>query len=105
MARRGCILQEVENGQLALEAVRNGSYDLVLMDCMMPIMDGYQATAEIRAYEQAQGRPRTPIVALTASAIEGDRQRCLDAGMDDYLSKPFTQVGLMNTVEKWLHKT
>jgi signal transduction histidine kinase/CheY-like chemotaxis protein len=105
LARRGCILQEVENGQLALEAVRNGSYDLVLMDCMMPIMDGYQATAEIRAYEQAQGRPRTPIVALTASAIEGDRQRCLDAGMDDYLSKPFTQVGLMNTVEKWLHKT
>ncbi len=104
LARRGCILQEVENGQLALEAVRSGSYDLILMDCMMPIMDGYQATTAIRALEREQGRPRTPIVALTASAIEGDRQRCLDAGMDDYLSKPFTQVGLMNTVEKWLQK-
>jgi hypothetical protein len=104
LARRGCILQEVENGQLALEAIRNGNYDLVLMDCMMPIMDGYQATSEIRSFEQAHGRPRTPIIALTASAIEGDRQRCLDAGMDDYLSKPFTQVGLMNAVEKWLQK-
>ncbi len=104
LARRGCVLQEVENGLMAVDALRHGSYDLVLMDCMMPIMDGYQATAEIRAIEQAQGRPRTPIVALTASAIEGDRQRCLDAGMDDYLSKPFTQVGLMNTVEKWLQQ-
>lgn len=104
LARRGCILQEVENGLLAVDAMRNGSYDLVLMDCMMPIMDGYQATADIRALEQAQGRPRTPIIALTASAIEGDRQRCLDAGMDDYLSKPFTQVGLMNAVEKWLQQ-
>lgn len=104
LARRGCVLQEVENGQLALEAIRNGNYDLVLMDCMMPIMDGYQATSEIRSFEQAHGRPRTPIIALTASAIEGDRQRCLDAGMDDYLSKPFTQVGLMNAVEKWLQK-
>ncbi|UWE15407.1 response regulator [Herbaspirillum huttiense] len=104
LARRGCILEEVENGQLALDALRRASYDLVLMDCMMPIMDGYQATAEIRAFEQANGRPRTPIIALTASAIEGDRQRCLDAGMDDYLSKPFTQVGLMNAVEKWLQK-
>lgn len=94
----------MENGQLALDALRSASYDLVLMDCMMPIMDGYQATAEIRAFEQANGRPRTPIIALTASAIEGDRQRCLDAGMDDYLSKPFTQVGLMNAVEKWLQK-
>lgn len=104
LARRGCILDEVENGQQALEALRSGNYDMVLMDCMMPVMDGYQATAEIRAFEQAQGRPRTPIIALTASAIEGDRQRCLDAGMDDYLSKPFTQVGLMNAVEKWLQK-
>jgi CheY-like chemotaxis protein len=67
-------------------------------------MDGYQATTEIRAHEQEQDLPRIPIIALTASAIEGDRQRCLDAGMDDYLSKPFTQVGLMSTVEKWLNR-
>ncbi|MET3433651.1 signal transduction histidine kinase [Herbaspirillum seropedicae] len=105
LARKGCILQEVENGLQAVEAIRTGHYDLVLMDCMMPIMDGYQATAEIRAHEAARGLPRTPIIALTASAIEGDRQRCLDAGMDDYLSKPFTQVGLMQTVEKWLQKS
>ncbi len=104
LARKGCLLQEAENGQQAVEAVRASHYDLVLMDCMMPIMDGYQATAEIRAYETARGLPRTPIIALTASAIEGDRQRCLDAGMDDYLSKPFTQVGLMQAVEKWLQK-
>ncbi|MFX7764339.1 response regulator, partial [Acinetobacter baumannii] len=58
LARRGCILEEVDNGQLALDALRSASYDLVLMDCMMPIMDGYQATAEIRAFEQANGRPR-----------------------------------------------
>ncbi|MFJ3056642.1 ATP-binding protein [Herbaspirillum sp. NPDC087042] len=104
LARKGCILQEVENGAQAVQAARSGGYDLILMDCMMPIMDGYQATAEIRTHEQAQGLPRIPIIALTASAIEGDRQRCLDAGMDDYLSKPFTQVGLMSTVEKWLKK-
>ncbi len=104
LARKGCILQEVENGAQAVQAARSGGYDLILMDCMMPIMDGYQATAEIRAHEQEQGRPPIPIIALTASAIEGDRQRCLDAGMDDYLSKPFTQVGLMSTVEKWLKK-
>ncbi|MBV8624818.1 MAG: response regulator [Herbaspirillum sp.] len=105
LARKGCILHEVENGAQAVQAARNGGYDLILMDCMMPIMDGYQATTEIRAYEQEQDLPRIPIIALTASAIEGDRQRCLDAGMDDYLSKPFTQVGLMSTVEKWLRKS
>lgn len=104
LSRKGCLLEEVENGQLAVQAMRSGSYDLVLMDCMMPIMDGYEATAAIRAHEQAQGLPRVPIIALTASAIEGDRERCLAAGMDDYLSKPFTQVGLMNMVEKWLNK-
>lgn len=104
LARKGCILQEVENGLQAVEAIRTGHYDLVLMDCMMPIMDGYQATAEVRTFEAARQLPRTPIIALTASAIEGDRQRCLDAGMDDYLSKPFTQVGLMQVVEKWLQK-
>ncbi len=104
LARKGCILHEVENGAQAVQAARSGGYDLILMDCMMPIMDGYQATTEIRAHEQEQDLPRIPIIALTASAIEGDRQRCLDAGMDDYLSKPFTQVGLMSTVEKWLNR-
>jgi CheY-like chemotaxis protein len=72
------------------------------MDCMMPVMDGYRATSLIREYERNHRLPRVPIIALTASAIEGDRQRCLDAGMDDYLSKPFSQAALMAMLGKWL---
>ncbi|MBL8406574.1 MAG: response regulator, partial [Candidatus Accumulibacter sp.] len=92
-----------ENGRVAIERLSQESFDLVLMDCQMPEMDGFAATAEIRLWQQ-QGRLRRqlPIVALTANAVEGDRERCLAAGMDDYLSKPFTAQSLSSILLRWL---
>jgi signal transduction histidine kinase/DNA-binding response OmpR family regulator/HPt (histidine-containing phosphotransfer) domain-containing protein len=90
-----------ENGQQALEVSATGSYDLVLMDCQMPVMDGFTATARMRERERQTHRARIPIIALTANAMEGDRERCLKAGMDDYLSKPFTQQALSDTLARW----
>ncbi|HJW23669.1 MAG TPA: response regulator [Rhodocyclaceae bacterium] len=90
------------DGYQAVEALRHGIYDAVLMDCQMPEMDGFAATAAIRQGEEAAGAPRLPIIALTGNAIEGDRERCLAAGMDDYLSKPFTQAQLFETLGRWL---
>ncbi|MFT5155250.1 MAG: signal transduction histidine kinase/ActR/RegA family two-component response regulator [Planctomycetota bacterium] len=78
----------VENGALAVDAVLNQHYDLVLMDCQMPTMDGFEATKRIRAHECQTGTKRTPIVAMTANAMSGDRERCLKDGMDGYVSKP-----------------
>ncbi|MEO7496822.1 MAG: response regulator [Massilia sp.] len=91
------------NGAEALQAVRTGGYDAVLMDCQMPVMDGFAATAEIRREETAQGRGRVlPIIAITANALQGDRESCLAAGMDDYLSKPFTQQELGAVIGRWI---
>lgn len=90
------------NGAEALAAVRGGSFDAVLMDCQMPVMDGMAATAEIRRHEQQQGRARLPVVAITANALPGDRETCLAAGMDDYLSKPFTRQLLGETLGRWI---
>ncbi len=78
----------VADGEEAVEAFREGDFDLVLMDCQMPVLDGFKATMSIRRWEQEQERPPTTIVALTANALSGDRERCLAAGMDDYISKP-----------------
>src|SRR5690606_14649818 len=80
------------NGLEALELLEANQVDLVLMDCQMPVMDGFEASRRMRAREQAMSLPHLPIVALTANAISGDRDHCLTQGMDDYLSKPFTQV-------------
>ena len=103
LGKRGCVVEEAVNGQLALEAMALKQYDLVLMDCMMPVMDGYEATRRLREREAESGMPRMPVIALTASAIEGDRERCLEAGMDDYLAKPFSAGQLTAMIEKWRH--
>ena len=84
----GCSAEIVENGRDAVQAVGRAAFDVVLMDCQMPEMDGYEATALIRAREQ-EGGLHTPIVALTANAMEGDRERCLASGFDEYLAKPY----------------
>ncbi|MBN1615128.1 MAG: response regulator [Deltaproteobacteria bacterium] len=99
----GCSAEVAANGRDALEALAHGRYDLVLMDCQMPEMDGYKATQAIRQWERARGNGfRIPIVALTAHAMDGDRERCLQAGMDDYLSKPYRSDELCAVLARWL---
>ncbi len=85
----GLAVEIAENGMEAVRLVQDNVYDIIFMDCQMPEMDGYEATLRVREQEVKEGRARTPIVALTASALPSDRERCLAVGMDDYLSKPF----------------
>jgi CheY-like chemotaxis protein len=96
----GCEVTVVGNGASAVEAVASRRFDLVLMDCQMPVMDGLAATAAIRS--AAGPHAGVPIVALTANAMSGDRQRCLEAGMDDYLPKPIDRTLLVETVRRWV---
>ena len=97
----GCTVTPAFNGLSAVEEYRNGIFDLVLMDCQMPEMDGYEATRTIRQIETAQGR-RTPIVALTAHAMAGSRESSLASGMDDQLTKPLTMAALTAKLTEWL---
>jgi len=98
----GCKVTFVVNGQEAVDAVAEKSYNLIFMDCQMPVMDGYQATAAIRRREEKEGlKDHIPIIALTANALEGDREKCLSAGMDDYLSKPFKQDDIAAILARW----
>ena len=85
-----------ENGQLALDKLKQGHYDLIFMDCHMPIMDGYTATRELRLFEAQHHLPRQTVIALTANALEGERDKCMMAGMDDYITKPIVTSQLMN---------
>jgi PAS domain S-box-containing protein len=101
----GCRTDVVEDGRQALAAFAAGSYDIIMMDCQMPVMDGYEATRAIRREETALGGRRPghiPIIAFTAHAMEGDRETCLEAGMDDYLSKPYKLHELHNVLSRWL---
>ncbi len=92
-----------EDGRRALALCGSEHYALVLMDCQMPVLDGFEATRRLRALEQAGSKgARIPVIALTANALSGDREACIDAGMDDYLSKPFTLAQLAETVGRWL---
>lgn len=99
----GCVVDVASNGLEALDAVKHKIYDLVLMDCMMPEMDGYSAAGEIRRRQAENQLPEFPVIALTANAIEGDREKCLAAGMNDYLTKPFKPRDLHDMLKKWLH--
>ncbi len=90
-------------GKEAVTAASTNVYDLILMDCQMPVMDGFAATKQIRQAEAVSGR-KTPIIAVTAHAMEGDRKRCIAAGMDDYISKPVDPNLLRKVIEKWLPK-
>jgi CheY-like chemotaxis protein len=92
----GAAAELAGNGHAAIERLRTGRFDVVLMDCHMPELDGYAATERIRSAEAFEGRGRQAVVALTASALKGDRERCLEAGMDDYLTKPVTLEALAN---------
>jgi two-component system, sensor histidine kinase and response regulator len=96
----GCQAEVAENGALAVEAFKQRDFDVVLMDCQMPVLDGFEAARHIRALERA-GR-RVPIIAVTANAMQGDRERCLQAGMDDYLPKPVTMATLDEVLRRWL---
>lgn len=102
LEKLGYDVRLVFNGQEAIHALEQGAYAAVLMDCQMPIMDGLTATETIRARETDQHRRRTPIIALTAHMIAGDKERCLAAGMDDYLTKPLNPDKLAPTLKHWL---
>jgi PAS domain S-box-containing protein len=101
LERRGFSVTAVGDGRAAVDALSAGSFDVVLMDIQMPGMDGFQAVAEIRRREEASGR-HVPVIALTAHALVGDNKRCLDAGMDDYISKPIDKTELLAAIDRAL---
>ena len=98
----GCKVVVVDDGQQAIQALKNNQFDLVLMDCQMPVMDGFKATRQLR--QQQAKYSGIPVIALTADIQQGIMQQCQQAGMDDYLSKPFTHDSLVEIVMKWLPK-
>jgi CheY-like chemotaxis protein len=100
LGKLGCRFQSAVNGQEAVEHYSANLYDLVVMDCQMPVMDGYEATRRIRELERESGR-RTPILAMTANAMKGAREECLEAGMDDYLTKPLSLDALSKVLARW----
>jgi signal transduction histidine kinase/ligand-binding sensor domain-containing protein/DNA-binding response OmpR family regulator len=102
LEKLGHQVDAVQNGREAVEAWQSGRYDLILMDCQMPELDGYEATREIRRIEAESGQERIPIVALTAHAIQGTEQQCREAGMDDYLTKPLDRDRLTDSLDRHL---
>ena len=100
----GCRVSVAKNGLEAIAALRSSKFDLVFMDCQMPVMDGLTATRRIRAMEKDNGTDPVPVIALTANAFAEDRARCIDAGMDDYLSKPYSEDQLYGMLETWVVK-
>ncbi len=101
----GCRVTLCSNGKEAVEAATKNEYRLIFMDCQMPVMDGYQASNAIRRMEENKGREsHIPIIALTGNALEGDREKCLLAGMDEYLSKPFSLDDILEILERYSHE-
>ena len=101
----GLECETADHGGIAIDRMREGNFDLVLMDCQMPIKDGYTATTEWRQYESTNSLAPLPIIAMTANAMAGDRQKCLDSGMDDYLSKPVDRRLLEASLALWLQRS
>lgn len=104
MEQMGLSVKHVTDGEQAVDELKNGRYKSILMDMHMPIMDGYEATRKIREWEFATKTTATPIIALTANALIGDKEKCLATGMDDYLPKPVRQERLKEVVSKWVDK-
>lgn len=102
LEQTGCRVTVVDNGQDALLALDRQTHDLVLLDCQMPIMDGFTTIGELRRREALAGGARLPVIALTANVTKGFRDECLAAGMDDYLGKPFNRQQLIEKVTYWL---
>jgi len=100
LERCGCRAEVVADGRAALQALSTQRYDAVLMDCHMPTIDGYQATALLRQRETPT--EHTPVIAMTAGALGADRERCRAAGMDDYLSKPMQHEALTQALQRWI---
>lgn len=98
----GLMAIHAENGEEAVQKVRAGTFDLILMDVQMPVMNGFDATREIRKLEQVEQRGHMPIIAVTANAMQGDREKCLDAGMDDYIAKPIQIAELQAMIRRFL---
>nr|WP_320014014.1 ATP-binding protein [uncultured Desulfobacter sp.] len=99
----GCRVDLAENGEMAVAAVKDKSYDIIFMDCQMPVMDGYDATRKIRAMgSSSRSGGELPIIALTAHALAGDRVKCIEAGMDDHLAKPFDKPQMAAVLSRWL---
>ena len=105
LERLGLTVHVADNGEIALEKLRGQMYAMVLMDCQMPVLDGYSATRRLREIENEQNKPRMPVIAMTAHAMSGDRERCLQAGMDDYLSKPLDRQLLEQTLARWMQQS
>ena len=102
LTKLGATVDIAENGRIALEKVTGSPYDLVFMDGQMPEMDGYEATRKIRKLEEASNAPHRTIIAMTAGVMPGDREACLDAGMDDYVAKPISDTILRAILDRWL---
>ncbi len=101
LEKAGMNIMVASDGQQAVELMRKNEFSIVLMDCEMPIRNGYQATCDIRNILHS----KTPIIAMTAHAMKGDREKCLSYGMNDYLSKPVTPTDLIHMVKKWIRET
>lgn len=103
LRNHGLKVETAVNGKEAIEKFKAGGYDMIFMDCHMPEMDGFVATQAIRTFESGYAKGHIPIIAVTADAMVGDREKCLDAGMDDYLNKPIKPKDISRMLEKWLH--
>jgi CheY-like chemotaxis protein len=100
----GCCFDTATNGLEALNRAKEAIYDIIFMDCQMPEMDGFEATEKIREFETEHNRKKSHVVALTADAMIGDRDKCLSVGMNDYINKPFKEKDIGQVFEKWCAK-